>query len=69
MPLMNVMATDTGSTDLFGNVMDAATELVSWGGELLTTIIENPVLVVFVAAGFVSVGLGIVRKLKNTARG
>ena len=69
MPLMNVMATDTGTTDLFGNVMDAATELVAWGGELFTTIIENPVLVVFVAAGFVSVGLGIVSQLKATAKG
>jgi len=69
MPLMNVLATDTGSSAGFDAVMDAATRLVAWGGELLQTIIENPVLVVFVAASFVSVGLGIVSALKSTARG
>ena len=67
MPLMNVVATD--STAGFETVMEAATDLVAWGGQLLQTIIENPVLVVFVAASFVSVGLGIVSALKATARG
>lgn len=65
--LSPMIATDTPNG--FNSVMDAATELVSWGGELFSTIIENPVLVVFVAASFVSVGLGIVRQLKGTARG
>lgn len=69
MPLMNVLATDTGSSAGFDTVMDAATELVAWGGELLQTIVTDPVLVVFVAASFVSVGLGIVYKLKKTAKG
>ena len=59
----------TGTPTGFEAVMDAATDLVAWGGELFNTIIQNPVLVVFVAASFVSVGLGIVRKLKGTARG
>ena len=67
MPLMKLLATDTPAT--FDGVMDAATELVSWAGELFNTILANPVLVVFVAAGFVGVGLGIVNQLKATARG
>lgn len=66
MPL-NTFATGTPAG--FETVMEAATELVTWGGELLQTIIGNPVLVVFVAASFVSVGLGIVSALKSTARG
>ena len=65
--LANVVA--TGSTTTFDTVMDAATDLVSWGGELFNTIIANPVLVVFVASSFVGVGLGIVSRLKATARG
>lgn len=69
MPLMNVLAADGTGASSFETVMDAATQLVAWGGELFQTIIDNPVLVVFVAASFVGVGLGIVSKLKNTARG
>lgn len=67
--MMNVYLTGTEGASSFETVMDAATQLVAWGGELFQTIIDNPVLVVFVAASFVGVGLGIVRKLKNTARG
>lgn len=67
MPLMKLLATDTPTG--FEAVMDAAADLVSWGGELLQTIVNNPVLVVFVAASFVGVGLGIVKRLKSTARG
>lgn len=62
-----MIATDAGTS--FDTVMDAATELVTWGGELFSTIIANPVLVVFVAASFVGVGLSIVSQLKATARG
>lgn len=50
-------------------VMDAATELVGFAGDLFNTILGNPVLVFFVAAGFVGIGLSIVRRLKNTAKG
>lgn len=50
-------------------VMDAATELVSFAGNLFNTILQNPVLVFFVAAGFVGIGLSIVKRLKNTAKG
>ena len=67
MSVMKLLATDAPAT--FDGVMDAATELVSWSGELFNTILANPVLQVFVAAGFVGVGLGIVKKLKSTARG
>lgn len=56
------------SPTAFQNVMDSAKELVTWGGELFNVILANPILVVFVAASFVSIGLGIVRKLKRTAR-
>lgn len=57
------------NTSSLAPVMDAANELVKFGGNLFSTILENPVLVVFVAAGFVTIGLGIVKKLKSTARG
>lgn len=50
-------------------VMNAATKLVEFAGSLFNTILSNPVLVFFVAAGFVGIGLSIVRRLKNTAKG
>lgn len=67
MPLMKLLATDTPTT--FEGVLDSATELVTWSGELFNAILANPILVVFVAAGFVGIGLGIVKKLKSTAKG
>ncbi len=49
-------------------VMSASTELVQFAGTLFNTILSNPVLVFFVAASFVGIGLSIVKKLKRTAR-
>jgi len=72
MPIIAMTAEGAGTAtagDGFFAVMEAAKGLVSWGGDLFTTIIENPVLVVFVAASFVSIGLGIVKKLKHTTKG
>ena len=68
MPI-TTLASETTASNAFDVVMETATKLVSWGGELFQTIIQNPVLVVFVAASFIGVGLGIVRQLKRTARG
>lgn len=48
-------------------IFDVATKLVEFGMSLFTIIIENPILVIFIAAGFVGLGLGIVRKLRRTA--
>ena len=59
---------DAASSGGMSAVLDASTELVSFAGTLFNTILANPVLVFFVAAGFVSIGLGIVKKLKRTAR-
>lgn len=70
MPLLKMLATDSGSTSGgMESVMEAAGELVTWAGELFTVIVENPVLVFYVAAGLVGIGLGIVSMLKNTAKG
>lgn len=59
----------TSSSGGISTVMEAANSLVEFAGSLFTTIVSNPILVVFVAAGFVGIGLSIVRRLKSTARG
>lgn len=65
----NILATAEVSSTTFDGVLETGTKLVSWGGELISTIVSNPILVTFVAASFVGVGLGIVRKLTRTAKG
>lgn len=69
MPILLTEGGAVSNPSAFQNVMDAAKELVSWGGELFNVILQNPILVVFVAASFVGIGLGIVKSLKRTARG
>lgn len=64
-----VTETPTVSGGGLSAVMDAANSLVEFAGGLFTTIVSNPVLVFFVGASFVGIGLGIVRRLKSTARG
>lgn len=56
------------STTTLENIFSVANQLVGFGADLLSVIIEHPVLSIFVAASFVGLGLGIVRKLKRTAR-
>lgn len=58
-----------GTTTALDTLMSAATKLVEFSGDCLTTMISNPVYAFMFASCIVSVGLVIVRKLKNTARG
>lgn len=57
-----------GTTTDISNVMDAANSLVKFAGDLFTTIVQNPILVLFVGASLVGIGLGIVKLLKRTAK-
>lgn len=38
-------------------------------GQIITMITSSPVLVVYLAAGFVGVGVAVFRKVKNAAKG
>lgn len=49
-------------------VLTAAAEAIEFSGTCLTTMISNPVYVFILGAGFVGIGLGLVSKLKNTAK-
>lgn len=62
------LLTETAEPDMLDNVFNNANRLVEFGADLLTVIIEHPVLSIFVAASFIGIGLGIVRRLKRTAR-
>ncbi|MDE6016517.1 MAG: hypothetical protein K2H41_12620 [Acetatifactor sp.] len=49
-------------------IITAAGSVVDFSGTLLTTMIAHPVYAFLFAAGFVGIGLGIVSRLKRTAR-
>lgn len=65
---MLTVLTTGGATGGIDSVMDAANSLVTFAGNLFSTIIANPILVVFVGASFVGIGLTIVQQLKSAAR-
>lgn len=56
-----------GETVSFTSVTQGVTDIMSVVSTLITTILGNPVLVALLAAGFVSIGLRIFRRMKRTA--
>lgn len=50
-------------------VMEAVPEVIGLAGDMLDAMVGNPILVVFIAVGFVGIGLSIFRKMKGAARG
>ncbi len=56
------------TNSLIGIVTEKANELISFGGTLLDTVIQHPVLGFFFAAGFISVGISVVGKLIALAK-
>lgn len=59
---------DGTTTTAMDSIISAASQVIEFSSTCLNTMIENPVYAFCFAAGFVGIGLGIVRKLKNTAR-
>lgn len=56
------------TTNVLDTLMASATKLVEFSGQCLTVMIENPVYAFLFSGCIVGIGLGIVRKLKKTAR-
>lgn len=49
-------------------VITAAGEVLSLSGTIFDTILGNPVLVFYMAVGFVGIGVGVVKMLKRAVR-
>lgn len=56
-----------GTTTAMDAILSAASDVISFSGTCLNVMIENPVYAFCFAAGFVGIGLTLVRKLKRTA--
>lgn len=50
-------------------ILGGISSVMKLSGDMLTYMVENPVYLFLIAAGFVSVGLGIFRKVRNAAKG
>lgn len=65
--LLTVAASAEGSTGLMDTIINNASSLIDFGGSLLETVIQHPVLGFFFAAGFVGVGAGVIGTLIGLA--
>ena len=57
-----------GTATGVGTVITAAGEVLSLSGTIFDTILGNPVLVFYMAVGFVGIGVGVVKMLKRAVR-
>ena len=56
------------TTNAVDSVIGVIPKLFELAGSCFNAIIENPILLLFFAAGMIGLGLGIFKKLKRTAR-
>lgn len=67
---MNAILTGTSgaTTSIMDSILEGASKAIEFSGTCLSTMAGNPVYVFILGAGFVGIGLMLVRKLKNTAQ-
>lgn len=65
MPLIIAGTTQATGIDA---VIEASAKVMDFAGTMLTEIMEQPVLLFLLAAGFVPVGFKVLRGLKRTAK-
>lgn len=58
----------TSGTNLLDTVMNNADQVISFGTDLLQKVIEQPVLGLFFAAGFIGTGCYVVKRLIGLAK-
>lgn len=56
-----------GATTAMDAVMGAMTDVLGFGGTILTEITKNPILLFIFAASLVPIGFMVLRQLKQTA--
>ena len=63
------MVAVAAETNALTKVIDTVPSMIDLAGKCLDAMVENPILVAFLAVGFIGIGLGIFRKMKHSARG
>lgn len=48
---------------IIANVTTIVTEAIKWVGQFVTVITANPLLLMFVIAGFVGLGVGLIKRI------
>lgn len=64
-----LLAETTTSPGAIEQIITGAKSAIEFSGECLTAMVGNPVYLFILGAGFVGIGLGLVRKLRGTAKG
>lgn len=67
-----VVANADGVSGLVSNasldpIMDAGANMITFAGQILSTVVSNPILVVPLGVGFVWYGIGLIRGLFHRA--
>lgn len=69
--MSGILLTSDATTETVVSGMDtilaAASDAIEFSGTCLTTMISNPVYAFILGAGFVGIGLSLIRKLRHTA--
>ena len=59
---------DGSTVNAMDTVITAVSDVLDLSGTILTTITTNPILTFIFATGFVGIGIGVFRMLKDAAR-
>lgn len=57
------------TTSAMEKILGGVSSVMKLSGDMLTYMVENPVYLFLIAAGFVGVGLSIFRKVRGAAKG
>lgn len=59
----------TATPSVLDNILNAIGFIMKLSGDMLTYMAENPVLVIYLAVGFISIGLAVFARVRRTAKG
>ena len=62
---LTVLASAGGAASSFSSLQSGITNLMTLAGDMLDTVVANPVLVIPLAGSIVGVAIGVVRRLKR----
>ena len=67
--MWNVVLSGGTDASAMDKILGAVSSVMKLSGDMLIYMVDNPVYLFLLAAGFVGVGLGIFRRVRNAARG
>lgn len=69
MNIITAVASSEAGTSALDNVLNNVTRVVSFSGDMLNAILNNPIYAFLFATSFIGIGVGIVSMFRRGARG